>query len=61
MKKSLAVKMVMLLVLSGCLGFGGNDEEEVEENTNLGPDTDGDGLLDIYDSDDDDDRWEDID
>ena len=61
MKKSLAVMMVMLLVLSGCLGFGGNDEEEVEENTNLGPDTDGDGLLDIYDSDDDDDRWEDID
>ncbi len=53
--------MVMLLVLSGCLGFGGNDEEDVEENTNLGPDTDGDGLLDIYDSDDDDDRWEDID
>ena len=61
MKKSLAVMMVMLLVLSGCLGFGGSDEEEVEENTNLGPDTDGDGLLDIYDSDDDDDRWEDID
>ena len=61
MKKSLAVMMVMLLVLSGCLGFGGNDEEDVEENTNLGPDTDGDGLLDIYDSDDDDDRWEDID
>ena len=49
MKKSLAVMMVMLLVLSGCLGFGGNDEEDVEENTNLGPDTDGDGLLDIYD------------
>ena len=53
--------MVMLLVLSGCLGFGGNDEQDSEETTNLGPDTDGDGLLDIYDSDDDNDRWEDLD
>ena len=61
MKKSLAVMMVLLLVLSGCLGFGGNDDEDVEQNTNLGLDTDGDGLLDTYDSDDDNDRWEDID
>ena len=61
MKRTLAVMMVLLLVLSGCLGFGGNNDEDVEQNTNLGLDTDGDGLLDTYDSDDDNDRWEDID
>ena len=61
MKKSPAVMMVLLLVLSGCLGFGEAEEETVEENANAGVDTDGDGLLDIYDSDDDDDQWRDID
>ena len=35
MKRTLAVMMVLLLVLSGCLGFGEAEEETVEESTCL--------------------------
>jgi hypothetical protein len=58
MQKSLAVFLGLMLVLSGCLG--GNDViDESPEPVLL--DTDGDGIPDVNDNDDDGDTWSDID
>ncbi len=49
-----------MLVLSGCLGLGGSDAED-DETVVKGLDTDGDGIPDVQDDDDDGDSWNDLD
>ena len=60
MKKTLTVMLSLMLVLSGCLGLGGSDAED-DETVVKGLDTDGDGIPDVQDDDDDGDSWNDLD
>ena len=59
MKKCLAVSLTLMLLLSGCLGFGEAENDEADEYNAV--DTDGDGIPDAQDEDDDGDLWSDLD